>query len=175
MADIGHYVGVGRLRVRWLAVVLLFLLLAGGVAWLSAFLSSRGFDWAARFSEIASFVLAALGLVPPVVGKIAQWVPPPKIKADQIDYDVNALAAALRAQGRHAAAVPGVSVYDRLPMPVRWTPAPGVPESGPIQAGTAAADDLSGTFDDVLEFFRSLPEPRLVLLGEAGAGKTILA
>jgi hypothetical protein len=35
---------------------------------------------------------------------------------------VNDLAAAHRAQGRISAALPGVSVYDRMPMPVRWQP-----------------------------------------------------
>jgi len=105
---------MGRLRARWLGVVFLIIVLAGGVAWLSTFLSSRGMDWAARFSEIASFVLAGLGLVPLLAGKIAQWVPTPKIKD---------------------------------------------------------GDCLTGTFDEVLEFFRQLPEPRLVVLGEAGAGK----
>lgn len=83
--------GMGRLRTRWLGVVLLLIVVAGGVAWLSVYLSSRGFDWAARFSEIASFVLAALSLVPLVAGKIAQWVPTPKIKDEQVDYDANAL------------------------------------------------------------------------------------
>ena len=169
---------MGRLRTRWLGVVLLLVVVAGGVAWLSEYLSSRGFDWAARFSEIASFVLAALGLVPLVAGKVAQWVPAPKIKDEQVDYDANALAAALRAQGRYVAVLPGANVYDRLPMPVRWVPALEVPgaDTRLLQAGAVAStDDLTGTFDDVLEFFRRLPEPRLVVLGDTGAGKTVLA
>ena len=29
--------------------------------------------------------------------------------------------------------------------------------------------------DEVLEFFKQLPQPRLVVFGEAGAGKTVLA
>ena len=168
---------MGRLRTRWLGVVVLLLVVAGGVAWLSDYLSSRGFDWAARFSEIASFVLAALGLVPLVAGKIAQWVPTPKIKDEQVNYDANALAAALRAQGRYAAVLSGANVYDRLSMPVRWVPALEVPgtDTRLVQAGAASTDDLTGTFDDVLGFFRRLPEPRLVMLGDAGAGKTVLA
>jgi len=169
---------MGRLRARWLGVVLFIIVLAGGVAWLSTFLSSRGMDWAARFSEIASFVLAGLGLVPLLAGKIAQWVPAPKIKDEQVNDDVNSLAAALRAQGRDAAVLLGANVYDRLPMPIRWEPARDVAGTGPglIEDEMGAhGDSLTGTFDEVLEFFRQLPEPRLVVLGEAGAGKTVLA
>lgn len=169
---------MGKLRVRWLGVALLLVVLAGVAAWLGAFLSSRGLDWAAKFSEIASLVLAAVGLLPPLVGKITQWAPPPKIRDEQVDQDANALAAALRAQGRNAAVHPGVNLYDRLPMPVRWAPAPEVLGIDPGLLKVmppASADYLSRTFDDVLEFFRQLSEPRLVVLGEAGAGKTVLA
>jgi len=173
-----HNGGMDRVRRRWLAVALLLIAAAGGVAWLSFYLSRRDFDWVARFSEIASFILAAVGLLPLVAGKIAQWVPAPRIKDEQVDSDANALAAALRARGRYVEVLYGANVYDRLPMPVRWVPAPDVPgtDTRLLQAGAVASgDDLTGTFDDVLDFFRRLPEPRLMVLGEAGAGKTVLA
>jgi hypothetical protein len=138
---------------------------AAGVTWLAAFLRSHGLDWAAKFSEIAAFALGGLALLLPAAGRFLLWLPAPRIKDEQVESDVNDLAAALRAQGRTSAALPGVSVYDRMPMPVQWQPV----------GQTASGKDLDGTFDQVLEYFGRLPEPRLVVLGAAGAGKTILA
>ena len=160
-------------------MALFFVVLAAGAAVLGVFLSRRGFDWAAKFSEIASFVLAGLAFLLPVAGKIVRWLPAPRIKDEQVEHDLADLAAALRAQGRFEGVQPGANVYDRLPMPVRWEPAEEVMSgTWPGISGFEAADPdgtLAGTFDEVLEFFRQLPEPRLVVLGEAGAGKTVLA
>lgn len=148
--------------------MLLFVGLAmGAAAWLTTFLARHGFEWSAKFSEIASFVLAALVAVVPLAiaaGRFALWLPTPRVRDEQIASDLADLAAALRAQGRTEAALPGVSIYDRLPMRVRWE-----------SAVTGAGDGRTGTFHDVIEFFRGLPEQRLVVLGEAGAGKSVLA
>lgn len=139
--------------------VLLFGLLTAAVFVVTLFLARHGFDWSAKFSEIASFVLAVFLALVPVAGRLALWLPAPRVKDDQIATDVSNLAAALRAQGRDEMALPGASVYDRLPMRVRWE-----------SAGAA----IHGSFYDVIEFFNGLPEQRLVVLGEAGAGKTVL-
>ena len=139
----------------------------GAAAWLTTFLARHGFEWSARFSEIASFVLAVLvALVPLAIaaGRSALWLPAPRVRDEQIASDLSDLAAALRAQGRTEAVLPGVSIYDRLPMRVRWE-----------SAATGAGDGRAGTFHDVIEFFSGLPERRLVVLGEAGAGKSVLA
>jgi hypothetical protein len=66
-------------RQRWLGVLFLGLLAVGAAVWLTAFLARRGFDWSARFSEIASFVLAALVLLVPVAGRLAIWLPAPRV------------------------------------------------------------------------------------------------
>lgn len=139
----------------------------GAAAWLTTFLARHGFEWSARFSEIASFVLAVLvALVPLAIaaGRFALWLPAPRVRDEQIASDLSDLAAALRAQGRTEAGLPGVSIYDRLPMRVRWE-----------SAAAGAGDGREGTFHDVIEFFSGLPERRLVVLGEAGAGKSVLA
>jgi hypothetical protein len=111
---------VRNIRGRWWLGLLLLAAFAAGVTWLAAFLRSHGLDWAAKFSEIASFVLAGLALLLPTAGRVWLWLPAHRIKDEQVESDVNDLAAALRAQGRIGAALPGVSVYDRMPMPVRW-------------------------------------------------------
>jgi tetratricopeptide (TPR) repeat protein len=144
-------------------VLLLGSLSVAAAAWLIAFLARHGFDWSAKFSEIASFVLAVLVVLLPAAGRLALWLPTPRLRSEQIAADVSDLAAALRAQGRTEAVLPGVSVYDRLPMRVRWESADAGSES-----------ERTGSFYDVIELFRELPEQRLVVLGEAGAGKSVL-
>ena len=169
-----------RLRARWLGVafVLAALGAAAAAAWLAGYLSSRGLDWAAKFSEIASFVLGAGALLLPLASRIARWLPAPKLTEEQVASDVADVAATLRIQGRFEGVLAGRYVYDRLPMPVRWTPADELSsEAGRAAPGpglAATASGFTGTFDTVLEYFRELPEPRLLILGSAGAGKTVL-
>jgi hypothetical protein len=152
------------MRGRWWLGVLFLAVLSIGAAWLIFFLRRHGFDWSAKFSEISSFALAALVVLVPVIGRIGLRLPAPRIKDEQVENDVNDLAAALRARARIEEVLPGVGIYDRLPMPVRWKP---------VQQA-ASEDGHIGTFDEVLEYFKRLPEPRLMVLGGAGAGKSIL-
>ncbi|HET6188669.1 MAG TPA: hypothetical protein VFE59_16970 [Trebonia sp.] len=148
----------------WLAVLLIVVVLVGAAAALTALLARHGFEWSAKFSEIASFALAVLVVLLPAAGRLAVWPPAPRIRAELISSDVSDLAAALRAQGRTEAPLPGVSVYDRLPMQVRWE-----------SVGAGAGNQSTGTFREVVGYFRGLPEQRLVVLGGAGAGKSVLA
>lgn len=172
------HVSMGKLRGRWF-VVLVFIVLAAGAAGVAAYLSRRGLDWAAKVSEVASFVLAVGAVLLPAAGKVARWLPARRLKDEQVGSDVADLAAALRIQGHFEGALSGLYVYDRLPMPVRWKVAeelssaarPRVPDAGSANP----AEGLTETFDEVLEYFRQLPESRLMVLGAAGAGKTVLA
>jgi hypothetical protein len=52
-------------------VLFLGLLSVGAAAWLISFLDRHGFDWSAKFSEIASFALAVLVALLPVAGRLA--------------------------------------------------------------------------------------------------------
>lgn len=177
--DMSDHVSMRKLRAGWLGVAFAFVVLAAGAAWLGTFLSRRGLDEAAKFSEIASFFLAAGAVLLPAAGKVVRWLPAPRLKDEQIDSDVADLAAALRIQGRSEGGLSAVYVYDRLPMPVRWQEAEELSSGSRPHAPDAnlanQAEDLTGTFDEVLEYFRQLPESRLVVLGPAGAGKTVLA
>jgi transcriptional regulator with XRE-family HTH domain len=71
-------------------------------------------------------------------------------------------------------------IHDPFPLPVRWQPMPArltdhwdniqrVPPSV-----TAAPLDLTGTLADIADIYRRIPSGRLVVLGRAGSGKTIL-
>ncbi|WP_222131045.1 helix-turn-helix transcriptional regulator [Streptomyces sp. CFMR 7] len=72
-------------------------------------------------------------------------------------------------------------LQDPYLLPVRWQPVPtelmDLPEN--IQRlqpeATASCLNLSGDVRNVVETYRSIPSGRLVILGRAGSGKTILA
>ncbi|ONI88861.1 hypothetical protein ALI22I_18030 [Saccharothrix sp. ALI-22-I] len=72
-------------------------------------------------------------------------------------------------------------VHDPLPLPVRWRPvAAELTDSWAnirrVRAGdTAAPLDLTGQLDRIVDVYRRIPSGRLVVLGRAGSGKTILA
>jgi hypothetical protein len=72
-------------------------------------------------------------------------------------------------------------VHDPYPLPVRW-------ERGPDRIGDHPANvvqalpgldhlplDLSGRLDEIAAVYQRVPSGRLVVLGRAGAGKTVLA
>ncbi|HET8658151.1 MAG TPA: NACHT domain-containing protein [Micromonosporaceae bacterium] len=72
-------------------------------------------------------------------------------------------------------------VHDPYPLPVRWTPGPveltdhwaNICRSAPGQR--ASSLDLAGHLDQITAVYQRIPSSRLVVLGKAGAGKTILA
>ncbi|MGW4112932.1 NACHT domain-containing protein [Actinosynnema sp. NPDC004786] len=72
-------------------------------------------------------------------------------------------------------------VHDPFPLPVRWhTAAEGLSDHwSNIRRSPAGGADgalpLDGRLDQVVEVFRRVPSGRLVVLGPAGSGKTVLA
>ncbi|WP_316251484.1 helix-turn-helix transcriptional regulator [Streptomyces fungicidicus] len=72
-------------------------------------------------------------------------------------------------------------VHDPFPLPVRWQPVPAELMDRPeniqrLQPGaTPQGLDLSGDLRSVVETYRSIASGRLVILGRAGSGKSVLA
>jgi transcriptional regulator with XRE-family HTH domain len=71
-------------------------------------------------------------------------------------------------------------IQDPFPLPVRWQLAPEhLMDHWPNicdapAGGTAEPLDLAGQLDDVVRTYERIPSKRLVVLGRAGSGKTIL-
>jgi hypothetical protein len=70
---------------------------------------------------------------------------------------------------------------NQFPLPVRWHHAPEALMDHPanvhrVPAGTTPEPlDLTGELDRIVEIYQLIPSGRLVILGQAGSGKTILA
>ncbi|MFE6029037.1 helix-turn-helix domain-containing protein [Streptomyces niveus] len=72
-------------------------------------------------------------------------------------------------------------VHDPFPLPVRWQPVPAELMDRPeniqrLQPGATPQDlNLRGDLRSVVETYRSIASRRLVILGRAGSGKSVLA
>ncbi|MFD7288688.1 helix-turn-helix domain-containing protein [Streptomyces sp. NPDC059863] len=72
-------------------------------------------------------------------------------------------------------------VHDPFPLPVRWQPVPAELMDRPENierlhpGATPQGLDLSGDLRSVVETYRSIASRRLVILGRAGSGKSVLA
>ncbi|MEU2868115.1 helix-turn-helix domain-containing protein [Streptomyces olivoreticuli] len=83
-------------------------------------------------------------------------------------------------QGRWQREVEQRDAHNPFPLPIRWQPVPGdladhwdnirrVPPGG-----SAGPLDLAGDLTEIADVYRRVPSGRLVVLGRAGSGKTIL-
>ncbi|MFD8496666.1 NACHT domain-containing protein [Amycolatopsis sp. NPDC059657] len=71
-------------------------------------------------------------------------------------------------------------IHDPFPLPVRWQPVAALltdhdDNIGRVPAGAAAVPlNLTGSLDEIDGTYRRIPSQRLVVLGRAGSGKTVL-
>ncbi len=159
----------------------------------AASLTAAVIAWIPLDTEAANLAVAAISMVAALVGVWLAWITlrrtcrtdglkTPKIMADEI---------ALAVRRRWEAEVELRQVNDPYTIPVTWEPADadlvppwsalceaacsvGWPEPDRARWASGPAD-LAGEGGDITRVLRQVPTGRLVLLGEPGAGKTILA
>ncbi|MEU7872500.1 PH domain-containing protein [Dactylosporangium sp. NPDC049140] len=131
---------------------------AGAIFGLGLLLQRRGLDWADKFGSAASLMIAAVALLHPLLAGALRWVRgTARIRRDELPGAGADLAAAL---GRQLAREDRWRrTHDPRPLPVRWRSADGA---------------HAGSYADIADRFLALPGRRLVILGPAGAGKTVL-
>ena len=168
---LGHYSVMRRIP-RRLAALALLVLIVGGLFWFGRYLRERGIIWASEFSTIASLFVAVVALVAPIV---ARWLRPPAPMAQVTVVQAgDDLATSLGNQWADEDRLRRIN--DPRPLPVRWditstaqAAMAGVPYEG---HGNVY---LAGKFTEIHATFEQTQSRRLIILGTAGAGKSVLA
>jgi hypothetical protein len=102
-----------------------------------------------------------------------------RVGDENLDRAVQALAGAVRRQWRDEAAMRGL--HRPRPLRVSWSTTrkaaahPAAVLDDPELHGYVARMALHGDISEVVSDFRRLPRPQMMVLGEPGAGKTVLA
>ena len=131
--------------------------------------AAKGLSWAANVSNVLSLVLTAVALLVPQLGKLLGWLRgAPPVSPVTLQQARDSLADVLAGQWAEEDRLR--RVHDPWPLPVRWQFAKSFPKAG----GPAGSDAAEG-FADILTAYTRVPAHRLVLLGPAGAGKSVLA
>jgi NACHT domain len=153
--------------------------LAGFVVWLTFDISRSGLGNGSQIAGIVSMYVTIAAFLVAVPAAIASGRNPDTGKmptTDELDSAAEALAMAVRGNLETEERVR--RIHDPFPLPVRWRAAPAVLmdhwQSIHGSAGKHDAIHLAGSGDDISELFLKLPSRRLVVLGRAGAGKTIV-
>ncbi|GAA1840379.1 hypothetical protein GCM10009687_01760 [Asanoa iriomotensis] len=132
-------------------------LVVGGVALGASQLRRMELEEAANTSDVVSMVLTAAMVLVPSVRWVLRLAQRPEPVSDRVLTEVtDRLARAVRQSW--AAEEKARSVYDPYALPVRWS-----------------SDQEGGEYAEIHEAFQASAARRLVVLGEAGAGKTMLA
>ncbi|NUW44900.1 NACHT domain-containing protein [Nonomuraea rhodomycinica] len=165
----------------WALILALFLVPVGGVT-LGWFFLSEGWENADQWASIVSAVVALIG------GSVAllRWLRGRAATAAAADPDDQEVSAEVMAErlARLAARVRQVweseelrqRLLDPRPLPVSWrTLGPPVSDHWRVIHGGDEPIDLDGSLDELYDIVRTrLRAPRLVILGEPGAGKSSL-
>lgn len=187
MIDVMRRHGNERRSTWWWISGLVFLLAVAAVLILVGLLPSRGLDRADKLASVGSTLIgiAAL-LVSAVAFRLAVQQDRQTATAhrdsgmEMLNRAANGLADAVRRQWTSEARLRQLRRPE--PLRVRWSTT-GRPVSAQPAAvlGQAAVGGrptrlrLRGDLDSIVEAFRRLPARQLVVLGEPGAGKTVLA
>lgn len=97
-------------------------------------------------------------------------VPVEPVRFDPLGEAAETLRAAVEARWRREEEQR--QIHDPVPLPVRWDAAPDGLRDSWLNIG--GETELGGRLDQVVEVYRRIGSRRLVVLGRAGAGKTVL-
>lgn len=131
------------------------------------------------YASIAAAFIGAIGLL--LQAWTGLWSRQPRTfdRALEVTNAADGLAEAVWQRSREEER--RQKVHDPVPLPVRWHNAADAfidrwENIRAVPVGVEAeALHLDNTVDEIAETFRSLPSRRLVVLGKAGCGKTVLA
>lgn len=170
-------------RKRWLASAVL-LSVGASLILLGFFLHAKGAQQATEFSGIVGLFVSIAALLSPLIGRMITWLKDSAadLSVVSLSREAESLAEALAVQWAQQEGIRQVN--NPWPLPVHWQ----VTE----QAHAAMLDvswrdvgkpghsvtpsTLHGSFDEIQELFVSrLPYHRLVVLGNSGSGKSMLA
>lgn len=163
---------------RWLGVIATILCMGALVLWLVFEFSLGDLDRGDKLASIVSMSVAIITFPLSVLATVVVLRQNRSHRAsptlsERLDRMAEALAISVRAQWEAEEQVR--RVHDPVPLPTRWTNAPEqLIDHWQTIHGKPMPLDLSGTGDDIVETFDRIPSGRLVVLGRAGAGKSIL-
>jgi hypothetical protein len=166
---------------RWISVTATVICLTAFSIWLVLQLSQGDLDRGDKLASIVSMSVAVVTLplsVFAIVVTLRQGQPAKAMLtlAERLDEMAEALAIAVRSQWEAEEQVR--RVHDPFPLPARWTTAREhlMDQWQNIHGDPGRRDPLSldGHGDHIVDTFNVVPSGRLVVLGRAGAGKTIL-
>ncbi|WFE39277.1 NACHT domain-containing protein [Micromonospora sp. WMMD998] len=134
---------------------------------------ARDLDWGNKVAGIAGFLLLAAGTLAAILRRLMGWAQPKPLADIDLQQATENLAVAL---GRVWANEERLRrINDPWPLPVRWETVDGPATTGEAGGPIGAPGHSSGVFTDVAAFFTAMTTPRLVILGRAGSGKSVLA
>lgn len=146
------------------------------VAGLVLLLAEGGLDQGDKVASIVSMVIAAISLPITIYAVALSARQERQAPPGSLDDFADILADAVRTQWEAEEQIR--RVHDPFPLPFRWSTVDGELTdhweniNGSPDDGTVL--DLDGQGEHVAAVFGRIPSRRLVVLGEAGAGKTIL-
>ncbi|HEV2778725.1 MAG TPA: NACHT domain-containing protein [Actinophytocola sp.] len=163
---------------RWLSVVIPVVCLTAFAIWLVLQFSQGDLDRGDKLASIVSMSVTLFTLplsVLAIVVTVRQGQPARAVLtlAERLDEMAEALAISVRCQWEAEEQVR--RIHDPFPLPVRWSTAPEhLMDHWQTIRGQPHPLVLDGHGDHIVDTFDRIPSGRLVVLGRAGAGKTIL-
>jgi NACHT domain len=175
-ADAGMMVNVPPRR--WFSIAIPAMCFAAFAVWLVLQLSAGDLDRGDKLASIISMSITIVTLplsVLAIIVTVRQGQSGRAVLtlAERLDAMAEALAIVVRAQWEAEERVR--RIHDPFPLPARWTNAPDqLMDHWQTIHGEPTQLVLDGHGDPLVDTFHRIPSGRLVVLGRAGAGKTIL-